>query len=129
MEAIKYLENKNLELTIACIEMIAKKVPLQMVFAAIKIRNQSNNDELFNAQGVEAIDVRYNVKTQNLQEDEEYKAFIEEIKAKKKEALEGKNADDVKKVASLIRRIVKKKGVKPDEIKDAEEKELGGDDE
>ena len=127
MEAIKFLENQNLELTIACLEMITKKVPLQMVFAAIKIRNQSQNDQLFNAQGVEAADVRYNVKALNLKEDDEYKAVIEEIKEKKKAALEGKSAEDLKKVTALIRRIVKKKGVKPQEIKDAEVKELGGD--
>lgn len=61
-----------------------------MINAVIKVEKLKADDKFFNETGIEEEDVDPSIKRLGLQDDEEYKAIIEEFKKKSEEFLASK---------------------------------------
>lgn len=79
----------------------AQKVAPQMINAVIKVEKLKADDAFFNETGIEEEDIEPNIKKLNLEEDEEFKAIIEEFKVKSDDFLSNKQDE----TAAMLKKI------------------------
>ena len=68
----------------------SQRVAPQMINAVIKVEKLKADDHFFNETGIEEEDVEPSLKRLNLEEDEEFKAIVDEFKKKSDEFLASK---------------------------------------
>jgi len=91
LDSIRKLENSKFEAQKKMYEFVrTQRVAPQMINAVIKVEKLKADDLFFNETGIEEEDVEPSVKRLNLEEDEEFKAIIEEFKKKSDEFLASK---------------------------------------
>ena len=96
----------------------AQKVAPQMINAVIKVEKLKADDAFYNETGIEEEDIEPNIKRLNLEEDEEFKAIIEEYKVKSDEFLASKKDE----TAAMLKKIEAAKKAALEQKKAAAEK-------
>lgn len=91
IKSVKLLEAAKFEAQKKMYEFVrTQRVAPQMINAVIKVEKLKADDRFFNETGIEEEDVEPNIKRLNLENDEEFKAVIEEFKQKSDEFLASK---------------------------------------
>lgn len=91
MDSVRKLETAKFEAQKKMYEFVrTQRVAPQMINAVIKVEKLKADDHFFNETGIEEEDVEPNIKRLELEEDEEFKAIIEEFKKMSDEFLASK---------------------------------------
>jgi hypothetical protein len=91
IDAVKRLELAKFEAQKKMYEFVrSQRVAPQMINAVIKVEKLKADDHFFNETGIEEEDVEPSIKRLNLENDDEFKAIIEEYKVKSDEFLASK---------------------------------------
>lgn len=91
MDSIRKLEKAKFEAQKKMYEFVrSQRVAPQMINAVIKVEKLKADDAFFNETGIEEEDVEPSVKRLNLEQDEEFKAIIEEYKKQSDDFLASK---------------------------------------
>lgn len=91
LDAVKRLEAAKFEAQKKMYEFVrSQRVAPQMINAVIKVEKLKADDHFYNETGIEEEDVEPSIKRLNLEEEEEFKAIIEEFKQKSEAFLESK---------------------------------------
>jgi hypothetical protein len=91
LDAVKRLEAAKFEAQKKMYEFVrSQRVAPQMINAVIKVEKLKADDHFFNETGIEEEDVEPSIKRLSLEEEEEFKAIIEEFKQKSEAFLESK---------------------------------------
>ena len=132
VEGIRFMEGEKLVIAEKSMAMISsKKVPLHLIFRMMKTVNTATGDRLALEKGIEVSDLAYTMKENNMKDDADVKAILDEFKAKREKFNQGQNAEDLNKIRAMMRKALKKKGVKiqgtadPDEKNDDAENDAG----
>ena len=91
LSSVKHLETAKFEAQKKMYEFVrTQRVAPQMINAVIKVEKLKADDHFFNETGIEEEDVEPSIKRLDMEEDEEFKALIEEFKVKSEEFLKSK---------------------------------------
>merc|ERR1712141_240319 len=91
MDSIRKLEKAKFEAQKKMYEFVrSQRVAPQMINAVIKVEKLKADDHFFNETGIEEEDVEPSIKRLNLEEDEEFKAIIEDYKKQSDDFLASK---------------------------------------
>jgi len=91
MDSVRKLEAAKFEAQKKMYEFVrSQRVAPQMINAVIKVEKLKADDHFFNETGIEEEDVEPSIKRLGLEEDEEFKAIIEEFKKQSDEFLASK---------------------------------------
>ena len=91
IKSVKLMEDAKFEAQKKMYDFVrTQRVAPQMINAVIKVEKLKADDRFFNETGIEEEDVEPNIKRLNLEEDEEFKAIIEEYKKKSDDFLASK---------------------------------------
>ena len=81
MDSVRRLEAAKFEAQKKMYEFVrSQRVAPQMINAVIKVEKLKADDNFFNETGIEEEDVEPSLKRLNLEDDEEFKAIVEEYK-------------------------------------------------
>jgi hypothetical protein len=123
IEGVKFMEAEKLKIAEVSMQMISsKKVPIHIIFRMMKNTNVMTGDRLFKEKGIDVSDLLYTMKENNMKDDADVKAILEEYKVKREKFNEGQNAEDLNKIRAMMKRALKKKGVKIQGTQDPEDK-------
>ena len=88
IDSVRRLEQAKFEAQKKMYEFVrTQRVAPQMINAVIKVEKLKADDHFFNETGIEEEDVEPSIKRLNLENDEEFKAIIEEFKKKSEDFL------------------------------------------
>ena len=88
LDSVRRLEQAKFEAQKKMYEFVrTQRVAPQMINAVIKVEKLKADDHFFNETGIEEEDVEPSIKRLNLENDEEFKAIIEEYKKKSEDFL------------------------------------------
>jgi len=91
LSSVKHLETAKFEAQKKMYEFVrTQRVAPQMINAVIKVEKLKADDHFFNETGIEEEDVEPSIKRLDMEDDEEFKAIIEEFKLKSEEFLKSK---------------------------------------
>ena len=91
LDSVRRLEAAKFEAQKKMYEFVrSQRVAPQMINAVIKVEKLKADDHFFNETGIEEEDVEPSLKRLNLEEDEEFKAIVEEFKKKSDDFLASK---------------------------------------
>ena len=91
LSSVKHLETAKFEAQKKMYEFVrTQRVAPQMINAVIKVEKLKADDHFFNETGIEEEDVEPSIKRLEMEDDEEFKALIEEFKVKSEEFLKSK---------------------------------------
>ena len=91
IDSVRRLEAAKFEAQKKMYEFVrSQRVAPQMINAVIKVEKLKADDHFFNETGIEEEDVEPSVKRLNLEEDEEFKAIIEDYKKQSDDFLASK---------------------------------------
>ena len=91
LDSVRKLEAAKLEAQKKMYEFVrSQRIAPQMINAVIKVEKLKADDHFFNETGIEEEDVEPSIKRLGLEEDEEFKAIVEEFKKKSDEFLASK---------------------------------------
>ena len=140
LSSVKHLEQSKFEAQKKMYEFVrTQRVAPQMINAVIKVEKLKADDHFFNETGIEEEDVEPSIKRLDMEEDEEFKAIIEEYKKKSDEFLASKKDETAMmmqkaEAARVAAEAAKKKRMEEKEAKkaakkakDEEDKDDGGD--
>ena len=81
IKSVRLLEAAKFEAQKKMYEFVrSQRVAPQMINAVIKVEKLKADDKFFNETGIEEADVEPNIKRMKLEDDDEFKAIIEEYK-------------------------------------------------
>jgi len=102
IECVKLLEAAKFEAQKKMYDFVrTQRVAPQMINAVIKVEKLKADDKFFNETGIEEEDVEPNIKRLNLEEDEEFKAIIQDYKTKSDEFLASKKDE----TAAILQKV------------------------
>ena len=91
ISSVRHLENAKFEAQKKMYEFVrTQRVAPQMINAVIKVEKLKADDHFFNETGIEEEDVEPSIKRLDMEDDDEFKAVIEEFKVKSEEFLKSK---------------------------------------
>jgi len=91
LSSVKHLETAKFEAQKKMYEFVrTQRVAPQMINAVIKVEKLKADDHFYNETGIEEEDVEPSIKRLDMEEDEDFKALIEEFKVKSEEFLKSK---------------------------------------
>jgi len=97
LKSVRLLEAAKFEAQKKMYDFVrTQRVAPQMINAVIKVEKLKADDRFFNETGIEEEDIEPNIKRLGLEEDEEFKAIIEEFKQKSDEFLASKKDETAK---------------------------------
>lgn len=104
LKSVRLLEAAKFEAQKKMYDFVrTQRVAPQMINAVIKVEKLKADDRFFNETGIEEEDVEPNIKRLGLEEDEEFKAIIEEYKKKSDEFLASKKDETAKVLAQAAK--------------------------
>jgi len=82
LDAVRFIEEEKLKNFTTSVEMMKKSAPIAAIYLVMKLQSTVLEDKLAIEKSIEMTNVKANIASQNLKQDDDFKAIVEEFKGK-----------------------------------------------